>query len=210
MIRHVLTVLIAILLVPLALLGAASLAPNVMPSLNPFAEEEVDRTGPSVLQSLTEISEFHAASAHYETVVDIERDTAYLPDWVSGERLLYVGKGDVDGVVDFSGLDESRVLLSDDGTAVTIRLPAPTVDKPVLDLENSYVVSHDQGITNRFKGSDLEREAQLTAMEQMTSAATGGSSLVDLAKSNTEGMLRGLLGALGFTTITVTFDGGAR
>lgn len=211
MLRRTLAVVVAVPLLILALIGAASLvAPDLLPSLNPFAEEEVDNTGPSVLESLTEINDFHAASAHYETVVDIERDTAYLPSWVSGERVLYVGKGDVDGVVDFSGLDDSRVLVSDDSLSVTVCLPAPTVGTPVLDLDNSYVVNHDQGIVNRFRGSDLEREAQLKAVEQMTAAATGQSSLVDLAKDNTEAMLRGLLGALGFTTITVTFDGDGR
>jgi hypothetical protein len=39
-----------------------------------------------------------------------------------------------------------------DGTSVRIRLPAPTVGKPVLDLENSYVGDHDEGFTNRFRG----------------------------------------------------------
>src|SRR5690606_1221198 len=178
------------------------------PALNPFTEETVDRTGSPVLQSLTDLKEFHAASGHYETVVDIEKDTAYLPGWVSGERVLYVGKGDVNGVVDFSGLDESRVIVTEgeDGEAqsVTIRLPQPTLSKPTLDLENSYVVEHDEGIVNKFRGSELEREAQLKAVEQMTAAASGEDMLLDRSKENTVDMLRGLLGALGFTDITIT------
>ena len=131
---------------------------DVLSSLNPFSAKTVDRTGPSVLKSLTDLSEYHAASAHYETVVDIQEDNGFLPDVLSGERVLYVGKGDVDAVVDFGDLDERRVDLSKNGTSVTIRLPAPTVDKPVLDLENSYVASHDEGIINKFRGSDLERD----------------------------------------------------
>ena len=159
-----------------------------------------------MLKSLTDLSEYHAASAHYETVVDIEKDTRYLPDLVSGERVLYVGKGDVDAVVDFGELDERRVVLSEDGKSVTIRLPAPTADQPVLDLENSYVANHDEGLINRFKGSELEREAQLKAVEQMTTAATGEGMLIDRAKENTTAMLRGLFGSLGYTNITITFD----
>jgi hypothetical protein len=179
---------------------------DLMSSLNPFEEKTVDRTGPSVLKSLTDLSEYHAASAHYETVVDLEIDNEHLPAVISGERVLYVGKGDVDAIVDFGELDERRVVLSEDGTSVTIRLPAPTADQPVLDLENSYVANHDEGLINKFSGSELEREAQLKAVEQMATAATGEGTLTDLAKENTSAMLRGLFGSLGYTNITITFD----
>ncbi len=123
-----------------------------------------------------------------------------------GGEFIYVGKGDVDAVVDFGELDGRRVVLSQDGTSVTVRLPAPTVDEPVLDLETSYVVEHEEGLATRFKGSDLEEEAQLKAVEQMTAAATGEGMLIDLAETNTILMLRGLLGAPGYTDITITFD----
>lgn len=202
------TILGSLLLLPLlvlALVGAAGVL-DYKPAWNPFAEETVDRTGPSVLESLTEISDFHAASGYYETVVDIEKDTRFVPDWISGERVLYVGKGHVDGVVDFSDLDEDSVTVSDDGTMAAITLPTPTVGSPALDLENSYVVSYDQGIINRFKGSELEREAQLRAVEQMEAAAAGEGMLLDMAEENTASMLRGLLGALGFSQISISFE----
>ena len=200
-------------LVAVLLVGAAKVPGVVgdkvgefLSSLNPFSERTVDRTGPSVLKSLTDLSEYHAASGHYETVVDLENDTANLPDWVSGERVLYVGKGDVDAVVDFGVLDERRVVISRDNSSATITLPPPTVGDPVLDLENSYVADHDKGITNAFRGSDLEQKAQLKAVDQMTIAANGEGMLIDRAEENTTGMLRGLLGALGFSNITITFD----
>ncbi|MDE0777749.1 MAG: DUF4230 domain-containing protein [Nocardioides sp.] len=173
---------------------------------NPFAVETVDRTGPSVLESLSDLSEYHAASAHYETVVDIERDTGFVPSFISGERVIYVGKGDVDAVVDFGQLDERAVALSNDGTSVTVTLPAPQADDPVLDLENSYVANRDEGIIDKFAGSDLELEAQLKAVEQMTAAVANEGMLVDRAKENTEAMLRGLFRSLGYTRITVNFD----
>ena len=159
MLGRVVGVVLMIPVVLLAVVGGFSLVTDWRPSLNPFAEEEVDRTGPSVLESLTEISEYHAASAYYETVVDLERDTRFVPDWISGERVLYVGKGDVDAIVDFSELDSRRVRVSEEDGAVTVRLPRPTVGEPTLDLEDSYVVSLDRGIANRFRGSDLEQEA---------------------------------------------------
>lgn len=168
-------------------------------------EETIDRSGPSVLVSLTAISEFHAATGYYETVVDIEQDSI-LPSFIKGERVLYVGKGNVDAIVDFSELDERRVVLSEDGKSVAITLPAPRVDTPVLDLESSYVADSDGGLVDSLSGSDLERDAQLKAVDQMTAAAGSGEMLTDLAKENTSAMLRGLLGALGYTDITVEFE----
>ncbi|WP_299520272.1 DUF4230 domain-containing protein [uncultured Serinicoccus sp.] len=206
MLGRVVGVVLMIPVVLLAVFGGFSLLTDWRPSLNPFAEEEVDRTGPSVLQSLTEISEFHAASAYYETVVDLERDTRFVPDWISGERVLYVGKGDVDAIVDFGELDSRRVQVSEEDGAVTVLLPQPTVGEPTLDLEESYVVSVDRGITNRFRGSDLEQEAQRTAVAQMSRAASEGGPLADLAESNTVAMLEGLLDALGHSDVTVTFE----
>lgn len=176
------------------------------PNLNPFQTETVDRTGESVLKSLTEISDFHAATGHYETVVDIENDVRFVPGWISGERVLYVGKGNVDAVVDFSELDEQRVELSEDDTSVTVTLPEPTVDEPVLNVADSYVAHRDEGLVNRFQGSDVEREAQLRAIEQMTAAAAGEGLLIELAKENTTAMLRGLFGSLGYAEVIVTFD----
>ncbi|GAA5165810.1 DUF4230 domain-containing protein [Ornithinimicrobium tianjinense] len=203
-----------LVLVPVLVVGtylAAAVAfTGWPPNLNPFAEETVDRTGASVLKSLTEISEYHAATGHYETVVDVEKDVRFVPGWLNGERVLYVGKGDVDAVVDFSELDERRVELSEDGTTVTVTLPQPTVDEPTLDVADSYIAHRDEGLVNRFQGSEVEREAQLRAIEQMTSAATGEGLLVDLAKENTTAMLRGLFGSLGYTDVTVTFDDEAR
>ncbi|MBC7310303.1 MAG: DUF4230 domain-containing protein [Tetrasphaera sp.] len=198
-------VILALLLGGAALLGGWRPSLDVLRSLNIFTEETIDRTGPSVLDSLNDLSEYHAASAHYETVVDIEKDTRFLPSWVSGERVLYVAKGDVDAIIDFGELDERRVQLSEDGTSVTVHLPSPTVGKPVLDIEGSYVAHQDAGVVNRFKGSELEREAQLKALEQMTAAAHEEGRLLDLAKDNTVAMLRGLFSALEIQS-TITFD----
>ena len=197
---------LAIMVVILAALATGMLA-GWRPSLDLLRGETTDRTGPSVLHSLTNLSEYHAASGHYETVVDLEKkDISFLPDVVSGERVLYVGKGDVDAVVDFGELDERRVTLSQDRRSVTLRLPAPVAGKPVLDLETSYVASHDEGIINKFKGSEVEREAQLKATAQMSTAANSEGMLVDRAKENTSAMLRSLFGSLGYTSISITFE----
>ncbi|SNC64717.1 Protein of unknown function [Kytococcus aerolatus] len=191
----------------LLVVGLAVFNDGMLQRLNPFGTETVDRTGPSVLKQLEDIEEFHAATGYFETVVDLEKDTEHLPGWISGERILYVGKGEVDAVVDFSGLGEQSVTVSEDGGTVEVSLPEPVLDEPSLDVEESYVVEHDRGLADRFKGSELEAEAQKKAVEQMREAATGGDTgMVQRAEVNTTAMLESLLGAAGFETVEVTYD----
>lgn len=202
--------LVATVLVLTTVVGGALYGLSRSPwwdSVNPFASEETDRTGPSVLRSLNNISEFHPAYAHYETVVDLEDDTDNLPSWVSGGRVIYVGKGDVDAVVDFGRLDQSSVVVSPDRQSVTVTLPLPRIDEPALDLKTSYVADRSAGFVSRFQDSDLEARAQRKAVEQMRRAAQGEGMLVDRAKENTTAMLRGLLTSAGFTQVTVTYEG---
>lgn len=200
--------LVVTVLVLLTVVGGALFGLSRTPwwsSINPFSTRENDRTGPSVLRSLNDISEFHPAYAHYETVVDLEDDTDNLPSWVSGGRVIYVGKGNVDAVVDFGRLNQSSVVVSPDGESVAVDLPLPRVDEPVLDLKTSYVADRSAGFITRFQNSDLERRAQLKAVQQMRRAAEGEGMLVDRAKENTTAMLRGLLSAAGFSRVTVTY-----
>ena len=129
--------LVVTVLVLLTVVGGALFGLSRTPwwsSINPFSTRENDRTGPSVLRSLNDISEFHPAYAHYETVVDLEDDTDNLPSWVSGGRVIYVGKGNVDAVVDFGRLNQSSVVVSPDGESVAVDLPLPSLT-PQLPCE---------------------------------------------------------------------------
>lgn len=201
-----------VMVVVLVILGASQVPGFVgdqvgraLSAVNPFKTTTTDRTGAPVLLSLEELSEFRAASAYLEVVVDLEEDTDFVPDFISGERVIYVGKGSVDAYVDFSDLGEDRVVVSDDGESVTVTLPAPRVAEPALDLDESYVADADAGLIDRFSGSEIEREAQLEAADRLGQVA-GEGNLLELAKSSTTDTLEALLDSLGFTEVVVEFD----
>ena len=199
----------AVLLAVLVLAAGAMLL-GWRPSLpNPFEERTIDRSGPAVLRSLEDLSEYHAASAHFEVVVDLENDTRWLPDALRGERTLFVGVGNVDSVVDFGALDEQAVTVSADRRSVSIRLPSPTLSEPVLDMDRSYVVARRRGALDRigglFGGQSNDQELYQLASARMREAAAADGQVIELARTNTEAMLRGFLGALGFTHVEVTF-----
>ena len=53
---------------------------------NPFRTETVDRSSPVVLKSIENLRRFQAASGHYEVIVDLEKDTRFVPAVVRGRE----------------------------------------------------------------------------------------------------------------------------
>ncbi len=185
---------------------------DLLPDLrNPFTTETVDRTGPAVLKSIQNLQDYRAASGHFEVIVDVEQDTRFVPDSIKGQRVLFVAIGSVDAGVDFAGLDESAVEVSDDRRRVALELPPATLREPELDLERSYVYDRDRGAIDRIQsllGDDpgVEPELYGLAEEKLADAARDGSGLLARAERNTRLMLVGLLRALGFTRVEVRFS----
>src|SRR5687767_11677942 len=60
-------------LVAVALFAGAGKLGSFLPDLpNPFRSETVDRTQPALLQSLADLSEYHAATGNFQVIVDTE------------------------------------------------------------------------------------------------------------------------------------------
>lgn len=201
---------IALLLVVVGLVWAIGWVRDVFPGFdNPFAEETVDRSQRAVLQSIEDIGEYRAASGHFEVIIDLEKDTAF-PSEILGERMLFVAVGSVDAGVDLGALDEQSVQVSGDRRSATLELPAPTLFPADLDLERSYVYERDRGILNEIGGlfsDDADDQAELyrLAEQKLNTAARQNSGLLRRAEGNTRELLEGLLGGLGFTSVTVRF-----
>ncbi|CAL9660969.1 hypothetical protein SUDANB176_06998 [Streptomyces sp. enrichment culture] len=185
---------------------------SVLPGLKDlFGTETRDRSGPALLESVRDISRYDAASGNFQVVVDLEKDTRFLPDAIRGSRTLYVGAGTVDAYVDLGGLDEDDVRVDDDRTSATLRLPHARLGTPALDPERSYAVSKQRGLLDRL--GDLfsdnpggEQAVQRLAVRHIGDAAKE-SGLTARAEANTTEMLEGLLRSLGFEEVRVTYGG---
>lgn len=178
-------------------------------SLNPFTTENVDRSQPAVLKSIEDIGEYRAATANLQLVVDLEKDTRFVPSFIKGERTLFVAAGTVDGGVDFRKLGQNGVVVDDDRKRVTITLPAAQLFEPKVDLRRSSVVDRERGVIDRIgsligDGED-EREVLLLAEQKLRQAAREDPQLLARSEENTRKMLETLLGSLGFESVTVTF-----
>ncbi|MEU9187007.1 DUF4230 domain-containing protein [Streptomyces sp. NPDC048484] len=188
----------------------AGLRWSLLPGLGDvFGEETHDRTGPTLLKSIQDISRYDAASGNFQVVVDLEKDTKYLPDAVRGKRTLYVGAGTVDSYVDLGKIRDKDVKVNKDRTAATIKLPHAALGKPALDPDHSYAVSKQRGLLDRLgdvfsDNPNDERAVQRLAARHIGDAAKD-SELTARAEENTTGMLKGLLGSLGFKEVRVTY-----
>jgi hypothetical protein len=202
--------------IPLLVLGVAVLfvvgllaVSAWLPSLvNPFDTLRVDRTQPAVLLALDDLSEYHAATGHFQVIVDVERDSQ-LPAFLQGERTLFVAGGTVDAVVDFDRLGAEDVRVSADRRAVELNLPGPRLSDPRVDPQRSYVYTRQRGLLDRVGGAfsdnpTTDRELYLLAEEKLAAAAAE-TELAQRAEANTRDMLETMFAALGFETVRVTF-----
>jgi hypothetical protein len=203
---------------PVLLIAAAValivLLPVLIPALNPFKEDTVDRSGPVLLKSLENLSEYRAASANLQVVVDVEKDTNLVPSFIKGERTLFVAAGNVDAAVDFGGLGKSpdAVRVSGDRKEVAITLPPARLTEARLDPERSRVYDRDRGALDRIgeafsdDGGADQQELYVLAEQKLTEAAASDPALLRTAERNTRSMLEGMMRGLGFEKVTIRFE----
>ncbi|MEU7821366.1 DUF4230 domain-containing protein [Catellatospora sp. NPDC049133] len=189
-------------------LTAAGLIPKWS---NPFAERTTDNTQPPLLLSIKDLSRFVAAEGNFEVIVDLKQDRKFIPDWLLNQRTLFVAAGTVEAYVDFANVSDDKIVVSPDRKSVTITLPPPTVAEPKLDLDRSYVFAEERGLINRvgefFDGDPNRQQETLLKAEQELADAAKKSTLQQRAEENTRKMLESMMRSLGFTTVTVIFDG---
>ena len=177
---------------------------------NPLEPEIVDRSTAPLLLALDDLSEYHAATADLQVMVDLEVDTPWVPSVISGERVHFLATGTADAYVDFEGLDAGAVTLSPDGTSATIVLPAPELSEVRIDPAESRVVDRDRGLVERIGGAFAENpidDSELYALaERRLGAAAAESDVLDRAEANTRQMLTALGRSLGVDEVTVEFE----
>ncbi|MGI5460488.1 DUF4230 domain-containing protein [Streptomyces sp. CA-249302] len=183
----------------------------VLPGLKDlFGTQTHDRSGPALLQSIQDMSRYDGASGNFQVVVDLEKDTKYLPDAIRGSRVLYVGAGTVDAYVDLGKVGKDDVTVNGDRTSATLRLPHAALGKPTLDPDRSYAVSKQRGLLDRLgdffsDNPNSEQAVQKLAVKHIGEAAKD-SGLTKRAETNTTDMLEGLLHSLGFKEVHVSYQ----
>jgi len=175
----------------------------------PWESETHESSQPALLESLEELSDYHAARGNYQVVVSVEESSPLVPSALYGEETTLMASGSVDALVDFSTLPDGAIEVGPDD-AVVVTLPEPVLEDADVDPERSEVVEHRRGLFDRISGavseSDIpESDLYVLAGDELNEAATQ-SELLDEAEANTQEMVEGMLGELGYQDVTVRFE----
>jgi Protein of unknown function (DUF4230) len=200
------TVLVLAILLVVAVIAVVA----VLRAVDPFGTDTKDRSQPVVLKSIANLSDYHAATANMQVVVDVEKDAKLLPSFIKGERTLFVAAGTVDAAVDFRGLSGDAVVVSEDRRSVKLTLPSPKLLPPRLDPDRTRVYDRDRGVLDRVEDAVSDRPGDeqplyQLATDKLAAAAEADPQLRPTAERNTRSMLTGLLQGLGFEHVTVEF-----
>jgi Protein of unknown function (DUF4230) len=197
---------IAVLIAAVIVASAVHLLPQLR---NPFAETTTERSGPALLKSITALSRYEAASGTFQVVVELSRQTSFIPAFIEGSDTLFIGEGTEIAYVNFGHLDGKAIQVSANRTAVAVDLPRAQLEPAVLNVDQSYVYAEQQGLLNRvanfFSGNPNSQQQVYILAEQKIESAARQSPLLAEAQRNTIGMLDGMLHSLGFQQVTVRF-----
>jgi Protein of unknown function (DUF4230) len=159
----------------------------------------IDVSSPSVVEKIRQLSRLETVVYSLDKIVEGERDSAYLPDFLVGDKLLLIAHGEVIAGVDLSQLHPGDVSVK--GDSVQVRLPAAQVFATRIDNGRTKVYSR---ITGMLVNPDLnlESQARLAAEQQIAQAALDDGILVK-ATQNARTSVTALLYGLGFHKVDV-------
>jgi hypothetical protein len=197
------TLVVGILLGCLLLTGIAVIARTGL--LGRFAaflagsRASFDISSPAVVDKIRQLSRLETVDYSMDKIVGVERQSAYLPDFLVGDKLLLVAHGEVIAGVDLGQLKPSDVYIK--GDAVKVILPPPELLTTRIDNDRTRIYSRTTGL---FANADpnLESQVRLTAEQQITQAALS-DGILDKAKQNARTSVSALLYGLGFHTVDV-------
>lgn len=157
----------------------------------------IDVSSPSVVEKIHQLSRLETVVYSLDKIVEGERQNAYLPDFLVGDKLLLVAHGEVIAGVDLGQLKSGDVTVR--GEAVQVRLPAPQILTTRIDNGRTRVYSRTTGLLVATD-PNLESEVRLTAEQQIAQAALD-DGILDKARQNARTSVTALLYGLGFHTV---------
>lgn len=168
--------------------------------LNPFRSEETLSVGPTVVQSVRELSDLVTVEMVEYTTIEKGKDAGFL-NFARGDRIFLFAVARIGAGIDLSELRDEDVEVDREAKSVRIQLPEARILYSALDNENTQVYDRDTGLFT--KGDrDLESEARLAAETILREKAlTAG--ILEQATANAKQTLHTFLRSLGYESITI-------
>lgn len=153
---------------------------------------------PAVVASIQRLQRLESVVYTMDKVVEGDRESQYLPDFLTGDKLLLVVHGQV-----IAGIDLALVQASDihiDGRTIQLHLPPAQIFVTALDSGQTRVFSRTTGLLVPAD-PNLESEVRQKAQGELHDAALA-SGILATATNNAHATLTTLLYSLGFQQVS--------
>jgi hypothetical protein len=194
-----------VLLIAALLLGAASLLFIVRHATGGLASALIgrslgfDTSLPVVVEKIQRLQRLETVVYSLDTVVEGDRTSAVLPDFLFGDRLLLVVHGQSIAGIDLGKLTAANVQLS--GHSIHVQLPPAEIFSTALDNAHTRVYSRSTGFLVPAD-QNLETETRQKAEQQLQQAALD-DGILDAAHKNAVATVTTLLSGLGYEQVDV-------
>jgi hypothetical protein len=194
----VLGLLVALIAVPAAVRHVGASMRNRISLAFLGRHDAIDISQPTVIASIQRLARLESVVYTMDKVVEGDRTSQYLPDILTGDKLLMVVHGQAVAGVDLSQVQAGNVQI--DGRSIALTMPAAELLSVSLDNSKTRVYSR---ITGLLVPADpnLESEVREKAEADLRQSALD-SGILTTAEGNARATLTTMLHSLGFQQIT--------
>ncbi|MGB9417201.1 MAG: DUF4230 domain-containing protein [Acidobacteriaceae bacterium] len=194
----VLGLLVALVAVPAAVRHVGASMRNRISLAFLGRHDAIDISQPTVIASIQRLARLESVVYTMDKVVEGDRTSQYLPDILTGDKLLMIVHGQAVAGVDLSQVQASNVLI--DGRSVILTMPPAQLLSVSLDNSKTRVYSR---ITGLLVPADpnLESEVREKAEADLRQSALD-SGILTTAEGNARATLTTMLRSFGFQQIT--------
>lgn len=159
----------------------------------------VDTSAPAIISKIQRLQRLETVTYTMDKIIEGDRQSTVLPDFLVGDRLLLVVHGETIAGVDLAALKPENISVHD--RDVTVHLPEAQIFVTRLDSSRTRVFSR---ITGLFVSADpnLESQVRAKAEQQLREEAASGG-ILNTARQNAASTVSNLLLELGFEHVQV-------
>jgi hypothetical protein len=192
--------LVSLLFIAILLIGGVLWLSGRIEGMNPFKTEPIMNVGPTVIESIRELSDLVTVEVVEYTTIERGQDAGFL-NFLRGDRIFLFAVARIGAGVDLAQLRDDDVEVDREANSVRIRLPEAKIFYAALDNESTRVYDRETGIFRRAD-RDLESQARVAA-EQILREQALTAGILEHATANAKKTLETFLHGLGFEQITI-------
>jgi hypothetical protein len=157
----------------------------------------VDLSQPTVVNRIQRLQRLETVVYTMDKIVTGEKQSAVLPDFLAGDRLLLLVHGEVIAGIDFQTLTNADVQII--GKTVHVRLPQAQVLVTRLDSSKTHVYSRQTGLLVPTD-PNLETQVRQEAEEELRRSALA-DGILQKAQENARATVQTLMQSMGFADV---------